>query len=341
MKKLDEKEAEENDEMMSNVTPEMRKRILSDYYRNMYEDEDADQEFFDSIRNVNRDIDEGEKGDEESGVKEIVVSIAEDSSVGKKSSAKGKNNGNGSGKDKNVPKPRNKESKPVSKDVKSTPKDTKLIPKENKSIPKDNKSNLKDTKPAPQDTKNSKPPKSKSDNPYRKNVERNKLNHHRKERFDKKHGLILIVCCIFRGMTRIQTWGSQFHVLTISFDSQFYEQFHCLKKILYLMISLNNLLVATLGPKTTRVGWIGTGVMGGSMCQHLIDAGYQCTVVGADFASCSPSSLTVLLASAMDSLLRELSWSQVLWKLLRILMSFSVLLGMLCFSLLTIAILLM
>ena len=27
-----------------------------------------------------------------------------------------------------------------------------------------------------------------------------------------------------------------------------------------------------------RIGWIGTGVMGGSMCGHLIDAGYSMTV---------------------------------------------------------------
>ena len=31
-------------------------------------------------------------------------------------------------------------------------------------------------------------------------------------------------------------------------------------------------------PKTTRVGWIGTGVMGRSMCGHLLDAGYPVTV---------------------------------------------------------------
>jgi 3-hydroxyisobutyrate dehydrogenase len=31
-------------------------------------------------------------------------------------------------------------------------------------------------------------------------------------------------------------------------------------------------------PETTRIGWIGTGVMGRSMCGHLIDAGYQATV---------------------------------------------------------------
>ena len=27
-----------------------------------------------------------------------------------------------------------------------------------------------------------------------------------------------------------------------------------------------------------RIGWIGTGVMGSSMCSHLIDAGFAATV---------------------------------------------------------------
>jgi 3-hydroxyisobutyrate dehydrogenase len=31
-------------------------------------------------------------------------------------------------------------------------------------------------------------------------------------------------------------------------------------------------------PGTTRIGWIGTGVMGSSMCGHLLQAGYQVTV---------------------------------------------------------------
>jgi 3-hydroxyisobutyrate dehydrogenase len=33
-----------------------------------------------------------------------------------------------------------------------------------------------------------------------------------------------------------------------------------------------------ISPETTRIGWIGTGVMGASMCGHLIDAGFQTTV---------------------------------------------------------------
>jgi 3-hydroxyisobutyrate dehydrogenase len=31
-------------------------------------------------------------------------------------------------------------------------------------------------------------------------------------------------------------------------------------------------------PGKTRIGWIGTGVMGSSMCGHLMEAGYTCTV---------------------------------------------------------------
>jgi 3-hydroxyisobutyrate dehydrogenase len=34
----------------------------------------------------------------------------------------------------------------------------------------------------------------------------------------------------------------------------------------------------TVDPGTTRVGWIGTGVMGLSMCGHVLDAGYAVTV---------------------------------------------------------------
>ena len=31
-------------------------------------------------------------------------------------------------------------------------------------------------------------------------------------------------------------------------------------------------------PEKTRIGWIGTGVMGSSMCGHLVAAGYRATV---------------------------------------------------------------
>ena len=33
-----------------------------------------------------------------------------------------------------------------------------------------------------------------------------------------------------------------------------------------------------VSPESTRIGWIGTGVMGASMCGHLVQAGYKATV---------------------------------------------------------------
>ena len=32
-------------------------------------------------------------------------------------------------------------------------------------------------------------------------------------------------------------------------------------------------------PEKTRIGWIGTGVMGSSMCGHLVAAGYRASVL--------------------------------------------------------------
>src|SRR4051794_30467187 len=36
--------------------------------------------------------------------------------------------------------------------------------------------------------------------------------------------------------------------------------------------------VLPLNPERASVGWIGTGLMGTSMCRHLIDRGYRTTV---------------------------------------------------------------
>ena len=33
-----------------------------------------------------------------------------------------------------------------------------------------------------------------------------------------------------------------------------------------------------ISPDRTRIGWIGTGVMGRSMCGHLLAAGYKVTL---------------------------------------------------------------
>jgi len=39
-----------------------------------------------------------------------------------------------------------------------------------------------------------------------------------------------------------------------------------------------NINIPKISPKDTKIGWIGTGVMGNSMCGHLIKAGYTATV---------------------------------------------------------------
>ena len=36
--------------------------------------------------------------------------------------------------------------------------------------------------------------------------------------------------------------------------------------------------IAKAAPGTTRIGWVGTGVMGRWMCQHLMAKGYAATV---------------------------------------------------------------
>ena len=36
--------------------------------------------------------------------------------------------------------------------------------------------------------------------------------------------------------------------------------------------------MSSTAPQQTRIGWIGTGVMGHSMCGHLLAAGYPTTV---------------------------------------------------------------
>ncbi|MEX2115166.1 MAG: NAD(P)-binding domain-containing protein, partial [Pirellulales bacterium] len=36
--------------------------------------------------------------------------------------------------------------------------------------------------------------------------------------------------------------------------------------------------IKKIAPGETRIGWIGTGVMGSSMCGHLVSAGFPATV---------------------------------------------------------------
>jgi 3-hydroxyisobutyrate dehydrogenase len=46
--------------------------------------------------------------------------------------------------------------------------------------------------------------------------------------------------------------------------------------------------LSPVAPGITRVGWIGTGVMGASMCGHLLDAGYDVTVTTRTRAKAEP-----------------------------------------------------
>ena len=39
-----------------------------------------------------------------------------------------------------------------------------------------------------------------------------------------------------------------------------------------------NPVLAPVSPASTRIGWVGTGVMGASMCGHLLQEGYKVTV---------------------------------------------------------------
>jgi 3-hydroxyisobutyrate dehydrogenase len=43
-----------------------------------------------------------------------------------------------------------------------------------------------------------------------------------------------------------------------------------------------------IAPGVTRIGWIGTGIMGRYMCQHLMEAGYSATVYNRTLAKCDP-----------------------------------------------------
>ncbi len=45
-------------------------------------------------------------------------------------------------------------------------------------------------------------------------------------------------------------------------------------------------MAMTISPETTRIGWIGTGVMGRSMCGHLMKAGYAATVFNRTASKC-------------------------------------------------------
>jgi 3-hydroxyisobutyrate dehydrogenase len=48
------------------------------------------------------------------------------------------------------------------------------------------------------------------------------------------------------------------------------------------------MMAMEIAPGKTRIGWIGTGVMGSSMCGHLLSAGYQATVYNRSASKTKP-----------------------------------------------------
>ncbi|XP_062090907.1 probable 3-hydroxyisobutyrate dehydrogenase-like 1, mitochondrial [Humulus lupulus] len=54
------------------------------------------------------------------------------------------------------------------------------------------------------------------------------------------------------------------------------------------MAATTNSAEPMISPSNTRVGWIGTGVMGRSMCSHLIKAGYTLTVFNRTLSKVQP-----------------------------------------------------
>jgi hypothetical protein len=53
--------------------------------------------------------------------------------------------------------------------------------------------------------------------------------------------------------------------------------------------------------QVVRIGWIGVGVMGKSMCSHLLNAGYAATVYNRTAAKCAP--LAELVCDILGALL--------------------------------------
>ncbi|KMT03210.1 hypothetical protein BVRB_8g197590 [Beta vulgaris subsp. vulgaris] len=54
------------------------------------------------------------------------------------------------------------------------------------------------------------------------------------------------------------------------------------------MSSTTTTTINPISPSTTKVGWIGTGVMGRSMCAHILKAGYKLTIFNRTLSKAQP-----------------------------------------------------
>ena len=57
----------------------------------------------------------------------------------------------------------------------------------------------------------------------------------------------------------------------------------------------------TITPGETRIGWIGTGVMGASMCGHLMETGFTATVYSRTKSKAQPLLDKGAIAPVLDS----------------------------------------
>lgn len=212
MQLLDKKERNQNNEENPNLDEETKRKILSRYESMMYDDDEIDEDYVASVYNPNEDVIEGETEVPGADV-EQTPDGQEKSEGGTKKKEKeneqkndrkdGQKNGQKSGQNKEKKGDGKKEQKGNQKksDEKKTANAVKNNTKESgksqngegkttgpksaegKKDNKENKENKENNEKEKKIMKNGIKEKR-----YEKSIQRNKLNHHRKERDDKKRG---------------------------------------------------------------------------------------------------------------------------------------------------------
>lgn len=208
MQLLDKKERNQNNEENPNLDEETKRKILSRYESMMYDDDEIDEDYVASVYNPNEDIIEGET--EVPGVDtEQIPASQEKSEEGAKRKEKEKNeqkndrkNGQKNEQNKEKKGDGKKEQKGNQKkgDEKKTANAKRNNTKESGKSQNGGENNSTNPKTAEgaKENKGNKENKENKENKtmkngikekrYEKSIQRNKLNHHRKERDDKKRG---------------------------------------------------------------------------------------------------------------------------------------------------------
>ncbi|XP_048228197.1 probable 3-hydroxyisobutyrate dehydrogenase-like 1, mitochondrial [Ricinus communis] len=105
-------------------------------------------------------------------------------------------------------------------------------------------------------------------------------------------------------------------LLRRSLSHHHHHQYYLISFPLFLhrsMATTTTTATESVGPSNTRVGWIGTGVMGRSMCSHLIKAGYTLTIFNRTLSKAQP--LVDMGANLADSPLSVASASDVVFSI--------------------------